>query len=83
MSTVSNKVCEDWCGIDIDCADHNAEKFGDPEDCTKYYECWNLDLLHRDCPEGLVFDCESKVCNWDYESTCQTTCPTEQSEIST
>ena len=73
--TLATKVCEDFCGVGIDCLRNNVDKFGDPVDCTKYYECWNFNLYHNDCPAGLVFDCERKLCDWDWASTCQPPCP--------
>ena len=73
------KGCEDWCGIDIVCVGDYVDKlFGDPDDCTKYYECAPLDLVHRECSPGLAFDCLRKRCDWDYLSVCQPPCPTTQ-----
>ena len=67
-------MCDELCGVDIDCAEHDGETFGDPEDCTKYFECLDSELVHKDCSARLFFDCERKVCDFDYQATCQHVC---------
>ena len=28
--------------------------FRDPEECSKYYQCWSGRAVHKSCPGGLV-----------------------------
>ena len=59
--TESIDGCHWWCGDDvIDCSQYNPNeivRIGDTEDCTKYYQCYEFELSHNDCPEPWFFDC--------------------------
>ena len=82
--TESTSVCHWWCGDYVrDCSQYNATervRFGDTEDCTKYYQCYESELTHNECPEPWFFDCETDICNWEQQTTCQPEC-TEFGEI--
>ncbi|CAH1794863.1 unnamed protein product, partial [Owenia fusiformis] len=47
----------------------DGDKFPDPTSPQHYYECIHTGtphqtMLRRQCPDGLVFDPDTKICNW-------------------
>jgi len=44
--------------------------FRDPEDCGKYYQCWNNRAHSKSCPTGLVFNYKNKYCDWPANVDC-------------
>ena len=48
----------------------NEGVFADPKDCQSFYSCDSYHAEHYTCGEGLLFDEEFHVCNFDYEVDC-------------
>jgi hypothetical protein len=44
--------------------------YGEPADCTKYYECLDCQLSVLLCPDGLHFDDTEKYCRDPYLAEC-------------
>ncbi|CAF0939536.1 unnamed protein product [Brachionus calyciflorus] len=43
-----------------------------PNDCGKFYRCGSGILYTEQCPSGLLFDANLKICNWaDEVTTCK------------
>ena len=42
-----------------------------PYECNKYFECVGIDGVLMTCPENLVFDPVSNVCNWPWAVDCE------------
>merc|ERR1712071_640694 len=45
--------------------------FPDPDDCTKYFQCFNLLAWEMQCPAGLSFDRNAFVCDYEYNVHCK------------
>jgi len=51
--------------------------FADPSNCRIFYSCWNGEASKYECPPGLAYDSDQRVCVWaDHVDRC------DQSEIS-
>lgn len=51
--------------------------FHDPANCRVFYSCWNGEASRYECPAGLAYDSEHRVCVWaDHVDRC------DQSEVS-
>jgi hypothetical protein len=51
--------------------------FSDPANCRVFYSCWNGEASKYECPPGLAYDSDQRVCVWaDHVDRC------DQSEIS-
>jgi len=43
----------------------------DPEDCAYYYQCdAGLKAYHKQCPAGLLFNAETRTCDWASNVQC-------------
>ena len=49
----------------INCGEHDGERFSDPDDCTMYYVCAGTVLHHAACTDGQLFNGLSGTCGWD------------------
>ncbi|KAK9501597.1 hypothetical protein O3M35_012294 [Rhynocoris fuscipes] len=45
---------------------------GDKSDCTKFYTCQFGVLIQQECPPGLHFNKNSKMCDWPENAKCST-----------
>ncbi|KAF7494579.1 hypothetical protein SSS_02874 [Sarcoptes scabiei] len=51
--------------------------FPDPSNCRIFYSCWNGEASRYECPPGLAYDDDQRVCVWaDHVERC------DQSEVS-
>lgn len=51
--------------------------FSDPANCRIFYSCWNGEASRYECPPGLAYDDQQRVCVWaDHVERC------DQSEVS-
>ncbi|KAH9529150.1 hypothetical protein DERF_003049 [Dermatophagoides farinae] len=51
--------------------------FPDPSNCRIFYSCWNGEASRYECPPGLAYDDDQRVCVWaDHVDRC------DQSEVS-
>ncbi|OTF79228.1 hypothetical protein BLA29_011419, partial [Euroglyphus maynei] len=51
--------------------------FSDPSNCRIFYSCWNGEASRYECPPGLAYDDDQRVCVWaDHVDRC------DQSEVS-
>lgn len=51
--------------------------FADPGNCRIFYSCWNGEASRYECPPGLAYDDDQRVCVWaDHVDRC------DQSEVS-
>lgn len=51
--------------------------FADPTNCRIFYSCWNGEASRYECPPGLAYDDDQRVCVWaDHVERC------DQSEVS-
>lgn len=51
--------------------------FSDPTNCRVFYSCWNGEASKYECPPGLAYDADQRVCVWaDHVDRC------DSSEIS-
>ncbi|CAD7080519.1 unnamed protein product [Hermetia illucens] len=41
-----------------------------PNDCTKYFQCWNGNAFLRECPQGLHWNAEDNQCDWPSRANC-------------
>ena len=41
-----------------------------PTDCSKFFSCSNGNPIELDCPAGLHFNDELKVCDWPQNANC-------------
>lgn len=59
--------------------------FPDPDDCHSYYECSNGEPIHMSCPDGLVWNPELDVCDFNNPHLCAggTTTPGTPTEVTT
>lgn len=53
------------------CSTTDVSYFEDPDDCTKYWECYNGELAHLQCPDGLYWNDSSKKCDIPENSDCE------------
>lgn len=44
--------------------------FRDSENCAAFYMCIGVNMYEFTCPNGLLFDLNSKTCNWPSEVDC-------------
>lgn len=44
--------------------------FVHPNDCKKYYECNNDNLVLRECPEAMAWDRKKEVCDFIGDVDC-------------
>lgn len=52
------------------CTGEKGNYYPDPEDCSKFYECFDGVPLHWECPNGLLFNPELLVCDWSDNVDC-------------
>lgn len=39
-------------------------------DCTHFYVCFNNELVPQPCAPGLMYDTESRMCDWSFKVKC-------------
>jgi len=45
--------------------------FSDPSNCRVFYSCWNGEASKYECPPGLAYDADQRVCVWaDHVDRC-------------
>lgn len=53
------------------CSDRTTALYADPEDCTKYYHCYNGATYSIPCPPTLRFNPIYSVCDWPANVLCE------------
>lgn len=67
------------CEPPVNCQE--GDRFGDPEDCNRYYQCdVNGDLNSRSCPMELCFNPTAGTCGLCFVE-CQQRCPTSPQSL--
>ncbi|MFE0757138.1 carbohydrate-binding module family 14 protein [Inquilinus sp. NPDC058860] len=55
----------------LDCTDLPNGEYPNPETCTAFCYCVWGESVWTDCPDGLFFNPELKVCDWPQNSGCK------------
>lgn len=45
-------------------------QFPSPKSCANYLNCWDGVVIEQTCPDGLLFNAQKLVCDYDYNVNC-------------
>ncbi len=61
----------------------NDPSLADPEDCSKFFGCYNGEYQNQPCISGYLFDTRKGICQIASQAYCHPKCPTTVSPVST
>ena len=62
------------CNVERFC--NQGERYGDPEDCLRYYQCVSGSIENLACANGTYYDTNTSRCVYQEFAECELPCPT-------